>query len=273
MNTPRPRSRKRIVAGKTRRKYTLSDAALEQRRANAPKALAAGALAGKATGPTTEDGKAASSRNAWKHGQYSAVHRAHFGLGGGSVAKLFGKPCVTTCPFHPENPQRTEAPCSLVLDGMTHTGGSCLDKTVFVHAAQALMQAMSGGDMEPMHSLLASEVGTLMQISDKLKRLIAEQPMVVIPAITKDGEVVYDREGEVAPRDIRMHPALMPLIKLTEVLGINFAELMATPRAREKLRDEDEGANALQAALGSILGRAGARIGRQPKTIEHDADS
>ena len=94
------------------------------------------------TGPVTEEGKAAVSRNGWKHGRYSAINRAQFGLGATSVAKLFGKPCVTTCPFHPDNPERKEKPCGLVLDGLTHAGGSCLDKTVYVHALESLMGAM-----------------------------------------------------------------------------------------------------------------------------------
>ena len=55
--------------------------------------------------------------------------------------QLFGKPCVTTCPFHPDNPERKEKPCGLVLDGLTHAGGSCLDKTVYVHALESLMGA------------------------------------------------------------------------------------------------------------------------------------
>lgn len=267
--------RQRVVSQKRtalnaerRRAYTMSEAALAQRRANAPKALAMGALAGKSTGPVTEEGKAASSRNNWKHGGYSAIHRRHFGLGAHSVAKLFGKPCVRTCPVHPDNPNRTEAPCSLVRDGFTHEGGSCLDKTVFFHAAEALMGAMSEGNMDGMHSLLAAEVGSMLQISDKLKQLIADEPMVIIPAITHDGDLIRDAQGAVVARDIRMHPALAPLIRLTEVLGINFAELMATPRAREKLRDADEAADGFAAVLGAIAARAGRRV--QPRTIEHD---
>src|SRR5678815_1606287 len=111
-----------------KRPYTVSDAVLRQRRENQAKATEASREL--STGPKTEEGKAAVSRNGWKHGRYSAINRAHFGVGATSMAKLFGKPCRTTCPYHPENPERTEMPCSLVLDGLTHAGGSCLDKTV-----------------------------------------------------------------------------------------------------------------------------------------------
>jgi len=93
-----------------KRPYTMSEAAIAQRHANLPAAAAA------ATGPNTPEGKAASSRNAWVHGRYSAINRAQFASGATSIAKMFGKPCVTTCPFHPDNPDRTEAPCSLVLE-------------------------------------------------------------------------------------------------------------------------------------------------------------
>lgn len=63
-----------------KRHYTMSEAALAQRRNNLPAAAAA------ATGPLTEEGKAASSRNAWVHGRCSAVNRAQFGLGATSMA-------------------------------------------------------------------------------------------------------------------------------------------------------------------------------------------
>src|SRR6185312_10827557 len=240
---------------KPRRPYTMSEAALEQRRNNLPAAAAA------ATGPITTEGKAASSRNGWKHGRYSAVNRAQFGLGATSLAKMFGKPCVTTCPFHPDNPDRTEAPCSLVLDGLTHAGGSCLDKTVYVHALDALMGAFTEGDMDGMHGLLATEMAGNMQLLRQIREDIAERGMVIeIPIVTKDGVVVRDNDGKPMVGEVRANPMLSHLIKFNESLGINFAELMATPKARERLKDEDAAADGLQAMLGAIFNRAQRRL-------------
>jgi len=240
---------------KPRRPYTMSPAALEQRRAALPAAAAA------ATGPITTEGKAASSRNNWKHGRYSAVNRAQFGLGANSMAKMFGKPCVTTCPFHPDNPERTEAPCSLVLDGLTHAGGSCLDKTVYVHALDALMSAFTEGDMDGMHGLLATEMAGNMQLLRQIREDIAERGiMVAVPYVTKDGDVVYDKEGEPVIAGYKANPALPMLIKFNESLGINFAELMATPKARERMKDDDAAADGLQSLLGAIFNRAQRRL-------------
>jgi hypothetical protein len=252
--------------------YTMSEAALAQRRANAPKALAAGALAGKATGPRTEEGKAATSRNAWKHGRYSAINRQSFGLGAASISRLFGKPCVTTCPFHPDNPERTEAPCSLVLDGLTHAGGSCLDKTVYVNALQSLMAAMQDGDMDGMQGVLASELAANLQVVNAIRGAIAEHGvMVPVYERGKDGNVLlHPTTGEPMVFELKMNPALAALAKFTEVHGANFAELMATPRARERMREDDDAASGLASAIGAIMGRAMNRL-PPPKAEGDDA--
>jgi hypothetical protein len=238
-----------------KRQYTMSPAALEQRRANLPAAAAA------ATGPITDEGKAASSRNAWVHGRYSAVNRAQFGQGATAIAKMFGKPCVTTCPFHPDNPERTESPCSLVLDGLTRAGGSCLDKTVYVHALDSLMRAFTNGDMDGMHGLLAGEMASNMQILQQIRAEIADKGlMLAVPYVTKDGTVVRDTDGTPMVAEYKTNPILAHLIKFNESLGINFAELMATPRAREKLKDDDEAAGGLQSLLGAIFNRSRGRL-------------
>lgn len=229
-------------------------------------------LAGKCTGPTTQEGKAIASRNAWKHGRYSAINRAQFGLGAASVSKLFGKPCVTTCPYHPDNPERVEAPCSLVLDGMTHAGGSCLDKTVYVHALQGLMEAMQNGEMDGVHGLLATEMASTLQLLHAIREEISAMGVVVrVPMVTKEGKPVIDPEtGRPFVADTKANPVLSHLIALMDRLGINFGELMATPKARERLRDEDTAADALQSAIGNIMARATRRLPTPARVIDHD---
>lgn len=257
-------------------KRKLSEAELAQRRAAQPAALAAGAKAGKATGPRTEDGKAVSSRNAWVHGRYSLIQRQSFGLGAASISKIFGKPCKTTCPLHPDNPERVEAPCSLVLDGLTHAGGSCLDKTVYVTALQSLMEAMSGGEMDGMHGVLATELAGNLQIVAQLREEIARNG-VVVPMYerNKDGDVVlFPGTDKPMVFDVKINPALAALAKFTEAHGVNFAELMATPRAREKMGDDDDAASAMASMIGSIFARAGRKKllpGSGGRILEHDA--
>jgi hypothetical protein len=241
----------------------MSEKALAQRRANIPAAAAA------ATGPITPEGKAAVSRNGWKHGRASAINRAHFNLGANHITKLFGKPCVTTCPYHPDNPERTEHPCSLVLDGLTHAGGSCLDKTVYVRALDSLMAAMNDGEMDGMHGVLAAELASNLQLLQHIREQITEHGVMTAQYMQdREGKLVLDPEtGKPIIADFKANPILAHLIKFSESLGINLTEVLATPRAREKLSDADDGANALQSMLGALIGRTAKRV---PRTIDGD---
>lgn len=245
------------------RKRKLSEAQLAQRRANQPKATAA--AQGLQTGPKTEAGKAASSRNNWKHGRSSAINRAQFRLGATSMAKLFGKPCQTTCPFHPDNPDRDEAPCSLVLDGMTRAGQSCLDRTVYANAITAIMDAITDGDMDGMNGLLATQLAASVQMLDEIRLQISQHGvMVAVPMVTKDGDVLIDPStktdenpaGSPYVADWRANPLLPHLTRLTESLGINFAEVLATPASRAKQRDTDDAAETIAQVIGAVMQRA-----------------
>lgn len=261
-----------LSEGKPPRKRPLSEAELAQRRAAAPKGLAAGALAGKATGPRTPEGKAAASRNGWKHGQYSLINRQRFGLGAASISKLFGKPCLTTCPFHPDNPERTEAPCSLVLDGMTHAGASCLDKTVYVNALDSLLGAMREGDMDGMHGLLAVELASNLQIVDQIRRAISDHGiMTAVHAVSKDGKVITDPQtGKPLVLELKLNPALQALERFTATHGVNFGELMATPKARQRIDDEEDAAGTFQTVVGGLLSRMAGKL--KPAAIDHEGE-
>ena len=93
------------LAMRVRREYTLSPAAIEQRRQAAlqPKPGMQGV------------------RNAWKHGR----HASSF------LTRL--KPCKTTCPQYP---------CELVADNVTEPGKDCLDKAELLSIIHAVHDAI-----------------------------------------------------------------------------------------------------------------------------------
>lgn len=225
------------------------------------------------TGPRTEEGKARSSRNAWKHGLNSAVAHVTFAQNGAaSMARMFGKPCQTTCPLHPDNPD-VQHPCSLVVDGLTRAGGNCLDKTVYVNALAALADAMENGELSGVHAMLAAEGGKVMQLLHELMGEITSKGlMIAIPYVTKDGNVVYDREGNEVVADYKPNPMIPAYIKLLADFGISLPEMLATPQSRAKQKTGEQAADTFQTMMGNIFQRAGAPLppSNAPPALEHD---
>lgn len=243
-------------------KRTLTHAELQQRR-NA---------AAMSTGPRTEAGKARSSRNAWKHGMTSAIHHAHFDNGMQSLLGATGKPCLTTCPKHPDNPERTGLPCSLVEDGVTSAGGSCLDKQVYVQAFASIIDALESGSMEGMHGLMASEIAAALQMLHELRAQIADQGFVIgIPMIDGDGKVVTRKDGSEVMGRYVANPGYPMVIKTLEVLGISLPELLATPQSQARAKVEVEKVDAIQTMMGGIFQRTAAARKALPArdVIEH----
>ena len=244
-----------------KRRYTMSPAALEARRANARHS----------TGPRTEAGKAKSSRNAWVHGLYSGAQAQLTAQQWGSVSML-GKPCRRTCQYHPDN-AACQAPCTLVMEGHTQAGGDCLDKTVYLTAFDRLLTAMRTGSVDGMHELLSAEAAGAMEILVRLRQDIAEQGLtVVIPAISKDGEVImHPATGDAVPGRVVANPALIQYGNLLDKLGINLAALMATPRAIADVDAQEDSS----AALSALLGNAFRNLGDAPggHLLEHDTDA
>lgn len=229
-------------------KKPLSEAQLEQRR-NA---------ASLSTGPKTDAGKAASSRNAWKHGLDSAAAHAAFTQGAASMAKFFGKPCQTTCPVHPDNPERTGNACGLVLDGLTRAGGNCLDKTVYVHAYAAILDGMEGA-MEGMHAVLATEGAAALQLIHQLRSEISSNG-ISIPqyAVTKEGHVLMDPENPTRKLVLgyQVNPLWGVLLGMIDKMGISLPEMLATPAARSRAKLNDDAADAMTSVLSAIMQRA-----------------
>lgn len=266
-----PEERRRRL-GKAKR----SPAQIAHAKAIQPKAVATALATGAHTGPKTDAGKAASSRNNWKHGRFSVINRAHFGVGATSIGKLFGKPCLTTCPWHPDNPDRTDHPCSLVLDGLTRAGSNCLDKTVYVNALSALMEAMDAGEMDGMHGVLANELASNLQIIDAIRQAIADHG-ILSPryAVSREGKVIMDPEnpGLKLVTEYKTNPALSALIAMTDAIKINFPELLATPRARQTLNDQDDAANTFTTLLGRVMASGAGLLNRpKPRTLTHKAE-
>lgn len=230
-------------------KRQLSPAELAQRRQAAQLS----------TGPRSEEGKAASSRNAWKTGEHSAIHRAHFDNGMKSLLGATGKPCQTTCPKYP---------CSLVEDELTKAGGTCLDKQVYVQAFGSIIDALQNGSMEGVGALMAAEVSAALQMLHDLRAEIADQGFVIpIPAIDSDGHVITRQDGTEVPAKYVMNPGYAMAIKTLEVLGINLTELLVTPKAKAQAKADDEKVDAMQTLLGGIFQRGARQASPQPRAL------
>lgn len=233
-----------------KRDYTMSERALEQRRRAAKRS----------TGPRSDEGKARVSRNAWVHGEYSEANRR--GLLNGM---LFGKPCKTSCPIHPDNPDHApEHPCSLVLEGHTSAGGDCLDKTVYVDAFNAIIRGMQEGDFEQVNAMAAAQTAGAIETLHQIKQEIENNG----PAIEQD---IFDKEGKPVGSKMLANPVLPFYVKMLDALGINLGEMMATPKARDKLVDsEDPDDPVLQMfqALAQASGDGRNKPVRRPETVD-----
>lgn len=246
-----------------RQKRQLSQAELEQRRAASRKGAAA------ATGPRTPEGKARSSRNSWKHGLTSAVHKQHFGDGMNALLGSMGKPCLSTCPKYP---------CHAVESEITAPGGVCMDKERYVNTFMAIIDAVENHAMEGVNALMATEVASTLQMLHDMKAKCADLgPMIGIQAITAEGVAVYDRENKPVMAKWVPNPGWPVVLKTLEVLGISLPELLATPQSKARAKVEGEQVDAVQQLMGGIFQRAAAAklpagAPRMPRVIEHGSD-
>jgi len=193
---------------RVKRSYTLSPAALEQRRQAAEKS----------TGPTTEEGKQRASGNAWKHG----IHARKRLLG-------LGKPCKSTC---------QKFPCSLVDDGDVSPGGNCVDKEYFLTTLNALSAAMQNGDLTDLKHVVTLQLGGTLQVIDELQASILEYGVYM-----KSEKI--DKEGKVIGYEIKPNPSLLPLSNLLKAAGVTMPDFMVTPAAVEKKKTDEKTAETL----------------------------
>lgn len=235
-----------------KRPYTMSEEALEQRR------QASLVARDHATGPKTEEGKAASSRNAWKHGLRSRALSDESWKG---IGALFGKPCRTTCRHYP---------CSMVEDELTKPGEDCLDKTVYVQAFDSLLSAMKEGNIDSMHGALASEAAGAFELLHNIREHIAEKGLTIfMPALNKNGEAICYTDPDTGETKTAGTYGVNPLFhhyaKLLADLGINLPELLATPRAHKKAEGDGDARDAFADMMGRLANLPG---GRHAKTID-----
>ena len=200
-----------------RRSYTLTERALEARRKNAQKS----------TGPKTPEGKKASSKNAWKYGQFAQ----------GYILNRV-KPCKSTCPQYP---------CELVKDNSTQPGGECLDKAAVIQFFSAICEAVKNKQYDDFNEVTSLTIANQIHILHTL-----------MEDIQRDGTMLkkekHDKDGKYLGYEVVPHPSMLSLIKLSDSLGLTANELMITPKALSKQADDDEGIKTLADLMSRIGG-------------------
>lgn len=228
-----------------KRPYTMSESALAQRQDAAKKS----------TGPKTEEGKTAVSRNAWKTGEHSTANKYYRDK---TLLTKTGKPCKTTCPKHPDN--HPEYPCTLVMDELTKAGGDCLDKEEFLQAFDNMMDAMSSGQAENVHGLMAFHLSDAVTLLSEIRSSISENGIMM-------QQEVFDKEGNIVGYKSFPNPAIEVYSKHLKALGLNLGEALATPKAirtTEQKQDETD-------TFASIFDGIASRMGKPAKIINGSA--
>ena len=228
-----------------KRPYTMTEAAVAQRQAAAQHS----------TGPKTEAGKAAVSRNAWKTSEHSAANKYWRDQ---NIFWKSGKPCKSTCAKHPD--QNPEHPCTLVLDELTQAGGDCLDKETYLQTFDNLMDAMSTGQAEHVHGIMSVQLTEALTLLTQLRSCISDEGvMLKEPQVNKDGDFIGNKYFP--------NPIIEQYSKMLKALGLNLGEALATPKAIRTTEQKQDEAD----TFASIFGELSGRIGKPAKIINGTA--
>ena len=141
-----------------KRRYTMSEAALLQRREATHSPAKCKAMEG--------------NRNAYKHGQYVK-----------GFVEQFIRPCKSTC---------HDYPCSLVDDGKTEPGGDCFDKSQILETFKAIKKALkekgNADRFDDINEIISLKVASAIQIVEMMQEdILRDGPMFK--------EKIFDKEG------------------------------------------------------------------------------
>ncbi len=234
-----------------KRPYTMSPAAQAQRRSAAQLS----------TGPKTEEGKKAVSRNAWRTGEHSAANKFWRDQ---NVFHKSGKPCKSTCPKHPDN--NPEHPCTLVVDGLTQAGQDCLDKEVYLKTFDALMDSMHTGAADHVHGIMAVQLADALTLLSQLRECISEDGvMLKEPQTNKEGDFIGNKYFP--------NPIIEQYGKMLKALGLNLSEALATPKAirtTDLKEDENETFGSMFAGIADRMNKPAKIINGTAQVVEDD---
>lgn len=205
-------------------KKPLSEAQLRQRREAAQKS----------TGPRTEVGKAVSSRNAWKTGEYSQLNQFFQNSG---MMTLY-RPCKSTCPQFDS--------CPAVAEGLTQPGGDCKDTRYFVEAFTAIMDSLTSGSGAGVHGLMAQQMAQATEVIRQVVQAISENGVIM-------EQPVYDKEGGQCGIKYIDNPVLGHYAKLLGQLNIDFGQLMLTPKEIAAHQTENEKTDAVRDMMADVF--------------------
>lgn len=191
-----------------RHSYTMTEAALRQRKQAAQSGKKADAMRG--------------NKNSWKHGKYAK-----------GFIERFIRPCKSSC---------KQYPCELIGSGEAKPGGACLDKTeiltTFAAIKKALTEKSNPERYSDINEIIAMKTAGAMQVVEMLLEDILTDNTII-----KSEKI--DSQGKVFGYDIKLHPSLLALPKMLQDLGITLHDLHITPKAIAKAGETEEAGKTL----------------------------
>jgi hypothetical protein len=123
-----------------------------------------------------------------------------------------------------------------VTEEKTRAGQSCLeavDVSRLEHVAEAILQAVDGGDAKVLNQIASLEMAGNLDILHRLRSEISARGVLIEKAL-------FDSKGKQIGADLIENPALKMLVKLCGEMGFSLAEFVATPAAKAKIKGEEE---------------------------------